>query len=151
MNSDDYCIERGKTVEEAISKGIERLDCSKEDVDIEVLEEGGKRKFLGLVTTPATIKVTLKKELTKAKKIVENILNLMDIDGKVFEKKKGSSNILHIYTAGYDGLLIGRGGKTLSALQYIVSKIAKRSGIKLSFSITVGDYNQNAKKKHGSR
>ncbi|MCK4233610.1 Jag N-terminal domain-containing protein [candidate division WOR-3 bacterium] len=140
MTTNGYCIETGKTVEEAVAKAIKNLECSKDEIKVEILDKGGKKKFLGLVKTPVTVKVSLKDDLSKVKTIIEDILSLMEIEGEIFETKVGSDNIIKIFTAGYDGLLIGKGGRTLNALQYLVSKMAKKSGINLSFYITVGNY-----------
>ncbi len=143
MTPEKYFIETGKTIEEAISKIIKKLKCSRNEIEIEILDNGGGKKLLGLVRTPVTVKVALKDELAKIRSIIEDLLSLMKIEGEVFETKEGLTNILRIYTAGYDGLLIGKGGKTLNALQYIVSKMAKKSGINLPFYITVGDYKRS--------
>jgi predicted RNA-binding protein Jag len=74
---------------------------------------------------------------------MEKLLSLMGIEGQVFEVKEGSRNLIKVYTAGYDGLLIGRGGRTLNALQYIVSRMARKAGIKLPFQIQIGDHKRS--------
>ncbi len=140
MNPEEYRIETGRTVDEAVSKAVRALGCCRDEVKIEVLEKGGKRRFLGFVKSPASVKVTRSAGLTRVKTIVENLLSLMGIEGQVFEAKEGSRNLVKIYTAGYDGLLIGRGGKTLNALQHIVSRMARKAGIKLPFQIQIGDH-----------
>lgn len=140
MNPEEHCIETGKTVDEAVSKAIRTLGCRRNEVEVRVLDDGKKRKFLGLVKTPVTVRVMRTAELTKVKGMVETLLSLMKIEGQVFEVKEGSRNIIKIYTAGYDGLLIGKGGRTLNAFQYIVSRMAKKSGIKLPFQIQIGDH-----------
>jgi spoIIIJ-associated protein len=139
MNLQDHRVETGRTVDEAVSKAIQALGCCRDDVRVEILDKGGKRKFLGFVKTPATVRVTRTAELTKIKVIVEKLLSLMGIEGQVFEVKEGSRNLVKVYTAGYDGLLIVRGGRTLNALQYIVSRMARKAGIKLPFQIQIGD------------
>lgn len=140
MNLEEHRIETGRTVDEAVSKAIRVLGCCRDDVKVEILDKGGKAKFLGLVKTPATVKVTRMPDLAKIKAMVEELLLLMDIEGQVFEVREGTRNIVKIYTAGYDGLLIGRGGRTLNALQYVVSRMARKAGIKLPFKIQIGDH-----------
>ncbi len=140
MNREEHRIETGKTVDEAVSKAIRLLGCCRDDVRVEVLDQGGKPRFLGMAKTPATVKVTRMPELTKIKVMVKELLSLMDIEGQVFEVKEGTRNVVKIYTAGYDGLLIGRGGRTLNALQYVVSRMAKKAGIRLPFKIQIGDH-----------
>ncbi|TET19781.1 MAG: KH domain-containing protein [Candidatus Cloacimonadota bacterium] len=147
MSSKEYCIETGKTVDEAVDKAIKNLACSRADVEVEIIDKG-KKGFLGIFSSPVTVRVSLQGGLSKVKTIIQDILVLMDIDGQVFEAKEGKINILRIYTAGYDGLLIGRGGKTLNALQHVVSRMARKSGIRLPFYIRVGDYKQQQGKSH---
>jgi predicted RNA-binding protein Jag len=140
MNPEDQRIETGKTVDEAVSRAVRALGCCRDDVRVEVLDKGGKPRFLGLARTPVTVRVSRTSELTKIKAMVEKLISLMGIEGQVFEVKEGSRNLVKIYTAGYDGLLIGRGGRTLNALQYIVFRMARKAGIKLSFQIQIGDH-----------
>lgn len=140
MIQEEHRIETGRTVDEAVSKAIQAMGCCRDDVRIEVLDKGGKRGFLGFVKTPATVRVTRTGELAKIRAMVEELLSLMGIEGQVFEVKEGSRNLVKIYTAGYDGLLIGRGGRTLNALQYIISRMARKSGIRLPFKIQIGDH-----------
>ena len=47
----------GKTVDEAIFKGLDQMGLSIDEVDIEILEEGGKR-FLGMGTKQCVIRLT---------------------------------------------------------------------------------------------
>ena len=49
----------GKTIEEAVELALKELDASKENVEIEVLEEPAKG-LLGIGAKPALVKVTLK-------------------------------------------------------------------------------------------
>ena len=48
---------RGKTIQEAIELALEQLRASKDQVEIEIIEEGGKRMF-GLSHRPALVRVT---------------------------------------------------------------------------------------------
>lgn len=53
-----YSIQSAKTIEEAIDKGLEELDLTREEVDIEVIEEPSKG-FLGFIgSKDAIVKVT---------------------------------------------------------------------------------------------
>lgn len=49
----------GATVEEAISLALQKLDSTREQVDVEVLHEG-KKGFLGFGARPAEVRVTVK-------------------------------------------------------------------------------------------
>ena len=51
----------GSSVEEAISLALQQLGTSRDQVDVEVLQEG-KRGFLGIGTRPAEVRVTVKQQ-----------------------------------------------------------------------------------------
>ena len=67
-------ISEGKTTNEAIEKGLQQLNVSKNMVDIKVLENEEKRSFFSILA-PRIVKVelTLKEEIKKTenKKIIE--------------------------------------------------------------------------------
>ncbi|MDR1522884.1 MAG: Jag N-terminal domain-containing protein [Endomicrobium sp.] len=46
---------KGKTVEEAISKGLKQLGCKKEDVTVKVVTEGSSGLFGQVGTKPAVV------------------------------------------------------------------------------------------------
>ena len=65
----------------------------------------------------------------KAKEVLAEILNLMGVEAAVELKvgEKADETVLEI-RAENSGLLIGRKGQTLEALQYLVSRIAGERG-----------------------
>ncbi len=134
----------GKTIEEAIHKACEELKASREDLDIEVLENGSTG-FLGLVGgKKAQIRATLKgtpssKEkgtppspfLLKnqaaevAKKTLTDLLDLLGMEARVEFTEDPECILLNIQGDG-SGLLIGRKGQTLDALEYLINKIVHK-------------------------
>lgn len=63
----------GATVEEAVSLALQKLDIPREQVDVEVLQEG-KKGFLGFGSRPAEVRVTVKKvEVEHPQSIVEEV------------------------------------------------------------------------------
>lgn len=62
----------------------------------------------------------------RAKELLEGILQRMDIPGSVSFEEKDESITLNIEGDG-DGLLIGKRGQNLDAIQYIVNKATNRS------------------------
>jgi spoIIIJ-associated protein len=134
----------GKTVEEAISKACEELKVSREDLEIEVLENGSSG-FLGLVGAKnAQIRATVKEAAPAAgegaglpadassqaagetaKKTLQDILRLLGIEAGVQLKEEPERIVLNIEGDG-SGLLIGRKGQTLDALEYLINKIVHR-------------------------
>lgn len=118
-------IKTGKTVDEAIKIALNELDIERSMVDIEVLDEGSKG-FLGLLGKQAIVKVVVKDiEIETAKRFLDNLIKLMNIDIK-YEIQEKENNI-YINLSGHNiGLLIGYRGETLDSLQYIVSVVVNR-------------------------
>ncbi|MGI6575124.1 MAG: RNA-binding cell elongation regulator Jag/EloR [bacterium] len=112
----------GRTIEEALQAAQAELGLEeKEDIDFEVLEEPNKG-FLGLLGgRPARIKAWVKETpVVKACAFVETILQKMGIAGKIETAEE--DGYLQINIIGDDlGILIGRRGKTLDALQYLTN------------------------------
>ena len=140
-------ISEGRTTNEAIENGLKQLRVSKDKVEIKVLENEEKRRFISILA-PRVVKVemTLKEEKkekkeVKTKKIIElseeeqekaeeNVKTFMEEMIKelpenttyVIHKDKTSLNI-EISNENL-GFLIGYRGETLYAFQSILSAIA---------------------------
>lgn len=129
----------GKTTEEAIQVASRELAIPEEDLSIDVIEPGSGGIF-GLVGgKKAKIKVVIEAdeqdEYTEdetddgtqlAKDALENILARIPIEASVQAEPNDGKIILDI-DGDKSGLLIGRKGKTLDALQFIVNKIVNKA------------------------
>jgi spoIIIJ-associated protein len=140
----------GKTTEEAIENASRELDLPVEELQIDIIEPGSAGIF-GLVgSKKAKIKVTVKKEgsaegsteasteaspdvgsddeigLALAKETLENILALIPVETSV-NADQVDGNIALTIEGDKSGLLIGRKGKTLDALQFIVNRIVNKT------------------------
>lgn len=117
----------GKTVDEAIGLALRDLNASREEVEVDILEEASKGIFGLIGVKPARVKVTLKEGPSqKAGIILKNIFRTMQlqVDMKVIEKEQG----LFIDLEGPElGILIGRRGETLDALQYLINLSVNKS------------------------
>lgn len=123
----------GKNVEEAIQLALEQLGVSREEVEVTVVREG-KSGLLGLGAEEALVRVTPLVSAAEEEKVVaeiakgllEKLLTLLGVDGSVELENQPVvgqdmpvSVVLNI--KGDDlGILIGRRGQTLAALQYMV-------------------------------
>lgn len=176
---------KAKTVEEAISLGLEKLGVSFEDVTIDIVSEGGKG-FLGFLgAKPAVVNLTLKdeevessvvkqildpvnesaktvkeqaekvkqavkdkivetkqepaaavtenavsKEMTaqqsKAVDFLSNLTKLMGVDVTIQSHVDEEGNVRVNMHGDTLGILIGRRGETLDAIQYLTSLYVNR-------------------------
>jgi spoIIIJ-associated protein len=124
----------GKSTEEAIENAARNLNVPVEELNVDIIEPGSAGIF-GLVGgRKARIKVTLKStpapqepdELLVAQQALERILSLLPVEATIrSDRIDGKVNLTII--GDRSGLLIGRKGKTLDALQYIVTKIVNKA------------------------
>ncbi|KUG02574.1 rna-binding protein jag [hydrocarbon metagenome] len=139
---------RGKSVDEAIKAALDELGCEIDDVIIEVVEEANKG-ILGIVgKKPAIIKVTVREKPEEdVKKVLVDLLDKMKIDYKI-ERVELDQEKVRINIVGKDmGLVIGRKGETLNALQYMTSLIVNKSREeKLRIVLDVEDYRRKKEK-----
>lgn len=133
----------GKTIEEAIHNACEELAASREDLEVEVLSNGSGG-FLGLGARNARIRATVKEGAPPrtsgarpsavlsdnqvaetAKKTLQDILRLLEVEATV-DLKEDSERILLDIRGDGSGLLIGRKGQTLDAMEYLINKIVHK-------------------------
>lgn len=135
-------IERtGKTVDDAVGLALQDLGASRDEVDIEVLEEPSKGIFGLIGVKPARIKVSLKDGPSqKAGSLLKSIFKTMQLNVSmdVREKEQG----LFINLEGPElGILIGRRGETLDALQYLVNlSVNKNQEVRKKIIIDIEGY-----------
>jgi len=132
---------RGRSVDEAIKAALEELGCDIEDAIIEVIEEPSKG-LLGLVKKPAVVRVTRReKPEEEVRRVLENLLQKMKIEYQIGEAVWEDGRV-RINIVGKDvGLLIGRKGETLNALQFMVGLIVNRKRQeKIRVVLDVEDY-----------
>jgi len=146
----------GKTTEEAIQNAARELNLPVEELSVDVIEPGSAGIF-GLVGgRKAKIKVTLKTpaeleeeegeeeeeeeeqdrgerkeepqedDVKFAKRTLEEILALIPVEATI-AASRGERRINLRIQGDRSGLLIGRKGKTLDALQFLVNKIVSKA------------------------
>lgn len=114
---------KGKTVDEAISNGLKELGLSIDEVTIEILQDGGKG-FLGFGKS-ALVKLTEKETGSSAEKFLKQLFEHMNIGADVtINEDAGVMNIE--ITGDSTGVLIGRRGETLDAIQYLTSLVINK-------------------------
>lgn len=145
----DFVETEGDTIDAAIENALRLLGVEREKITVEVVSEG-RKGILGFGAQKAKIRAELRKpalqleteeirsapeataitkEATevaeKARKALEDILALMGVKATVEQKisPQGDETVLEV-RADNSGILIGRKGQTLEALQYLVTRIA---------------------------
>ena len=115
----------GKTVEEAVQDALKDLGLSQDEVDIEILEEPS-RGILGLVGQRlARVKVTEKMSLKdEVYKFFERLIDYMDLGDITIESSFDDGTLEFKVFGDEVGVLIGRRGATLDAVQYLVNLVA---------------------------
>lgn len=110
----------GKNIDEALKNALEVLNASKDDVDVEVIDEGSKG-FLGIGNKEAKIIVTVKNNPEKkAKNFLDGLFKIWGEEVEVITNI--SDDILKIELKGDNmGSVIGKRGETLDALQHLTS------------------------------
>jgi len=147
-------ITSGKTIEDAVNQGLAELGVSRDKVEIQVLEQPSKG-FLGLIgVKPAKVEVrllpvpeappqpsepvvnasqadvtpeeiTAKNPYEEAAAFLKEVAAGMGLSVEVSIKKQRDGHLFNI--AGEDlGMIIGRRGQTLDALQYLTNIVANR-------------------------
>jgi spoIIIJ-associated protein len=123
---DNFVEKTGKTVQEAVESALEELNADEDEVEIEVLDEGSKG-LLGLLgSKQAKVRVTLREnrgELAYA--FLKDVFEKMNINADVTIRE--DSDAVQINITGEDsGIIIGRRGETLDALQYLTSLVVNK-------------------------
>ena len=134
----------GKNEEEAIERAIQELGLNREDIDVEIVESV-KPKFL-FGSGKVKIRVHMGEEYKEneqeieqthndqddfADKIIQFLAGLfkkMNISADIQVSQKESNKIWLNIISNDSGILIGKQGKTLEAIQLIINIVAGRLG-----------------------
>lgn len=136
-------VAQGKTLDEAVQKGIEELGISKEEAEVEVLEVGESGLMGRIRGKNAKVRVKMKDaRASRLQEVTGEILRLMQIDADVLLDGQEGNFRIEIASEGADGLLIGRRGETLEALQHIVHRIVAGGNGPLFISVDVSGYRE---------
>ena len=164
-------VKTGATVDEAIEAALSELGCTKEQVTIEVVEEGTEGGFLGLGRKDAEVKVTVISDEAAAPaeaaddtyygndesfegdavseaedaaaNFVTEVLSGIGIHGNMDSYREDDT--IYISVTGSDcGAAIGRHGETLEAISYMTNLIAnKHSEQRVHVYLDVGGYRKH--------
>ena len=118
----EYIEISAKTVDEAITEAIIKLGTTHDKIEYEVIEKGSAG-FLGIARKDAVIRARKKNDVVdNIREFLEKVFNAMDIDAEILIEKEEDSNVINVELKGSDmGILIGKRGQTLVALQYLAN------------------------------
>ncbi len=141
----------GDSVDAAVEIALRELGATRDDVEIEILE-GGARGLLGFGSRKARIRATLRAgdrpvpapaetpipaqpapatdvagrepdaTATRAREVLEQIVRLVGVEADVEMRHEDDQIVLDL-TGDDSGILIGRRGQMLDALEYVLNRI----------------------------
>lgn len=122
----------GRTVEEAVASALADLGISRESAVIEVLEEPSRGLFGILGSRPARVRVSVRETPSyRARQLLEKIFEAMNLAVNLEFKEKDNDLLINLSGNGL-GILIGRRGETLNALQYLVNLCVNKNQLQKS-------------------
>jgi len=132
----------GKTVEEAIAAGVLELGVDRNRVKIEVLDEPTKKGLFGLFGTRlARVQISYEDDPgILATDFIHRICQAMGVNANTQATKDGEH--WHVDITGPElGILIGRRGDTLDALQYLTNlAVARKLSERVRLIVDVEGY-----------
>ncbi len=162
VSTDTVSVEAtGETVGEAKWKALRDLErtapgLDKASVRFQVVSEG-ERGLLGVGYTPARVVATVtvadiveppstarddESELeTRMRELVETVIGAMGVTARV-DAHEAADGVLVTCTGGDLGLLIGKHGQTIDALQYVANAASFRSGAGKPITIDAAGYRE---------
>ena len=120
---------KGRTVDEAVAAALTELGAVQEEVVIEVLEEPNKG-FFGLIGGKgALVRVTRRERKEDlVRRVLGEIAEALGLQVQIEGRADEESVVLNL--RGPDlGVLIGRRGQTLDALQYLVNLAGSKNSV----------------------
>ena len=147
----------GKTIEEAIRKGLEELKVSRDDVKIEVLEEPSNGGVLGILSAKlAKVRLTVDKKISdeqadrtkeKLEEILKNIFSITEEEVSYTIEKK--DNQINLIIKGEEmAHLIGYKGKTIEAFQSLLNSMLQREDEEFAkVFVEINDYKKKKEEK----
>jgi len=138
-----------KTVEEAVDSAKREHDLREGEYNYQV-EDPGSRGFLKIGSRNASILVTVQTEhyVRKVKEFIENVLSFSKyVPQSLAVKAEHRDAKIFIHLDGaHLGRMIGKHGKTISALQHLATIFVNRiTDTKMTVLIDVGDYKDRRK------
>ncbi len=144
----DYIEITGKTVEDAITNALIKLETTSDRIEYEVIEKGSTG-FLGFIgKQDAVIKVRKKNSLLDdTYEFLNSLFAAMNLEVTSKIDYDEDSRTMNIDFSGEEmGILIGKRGQTLDSLQYLISLVVnKESDSYIKVKVDTEDYRERRK------
>lgn len=137
----------GQTVEEAKENALRQLGLTEEQVNLEIIDEG-KKGLLGIFGSKrAYVKVQEKIDLAKiGQQYLQNVSLEMGVEVEVKVHEKGDELVYELI-GDKIGLLIGKRGQTLNALQYLTHLAVNKADSSQYVTVVVDAENYRERRK----
>lgn len=118
----------GQTVDEAINSALEQLQATRDQVDVNVIDEG-KRGILGLFGSKlAVVNVSVQKDpVEETEQFIKEVTEGMNVSVTI-KTTLDENHVTYELSGDKIALLIGKRGQTLNALQYLVQLVINKGG-----------------------
>jgi len=117
----------GKTIDDAVKNGLTQLQVTEDRVKVVIVEQPVKG-FLGLIgSKEAKVELELIPDSKEEAEIfIRDVAKAMGLDVQLTWQESKDGKQLSIACDGDIGMIIGKRGQTLDALQYLVTIVANR-------------------------
>jgi len=141
-------IASGKTVEDAVRNGLTQLQVTEDRVKQVVLEQPTKGFFGLFGAKEAKVELELIPDpMLEAENFLREVAGTMGLQVNIDRKQTRDGIHIAVTGSGDLGMLIGRRGQTLDALQYLVNIVANRySDSHLRIVLDAEDFRERRRK-----
>jgi spoIIIJ-associated protein len=116
----------GKSIEEAVKNGLHQWNTTEDRVKIHVLEQPSRGLFGLIGVKDAKVELELIPDaVEEAIYFLQDVFRTMKLEVRIERKLEKDNLELHLFGSEL-GMLIGRRGQTLDALQYLMNIVANR-------------------------
>ena len=144
----EYIEVSGKTVDEALTNALLKLETTSDKVEYEVIDKGSNG-LLGIFNSkPVRIKARKKNTVEDIiREFLDNMFGAMNMVVKIDVSVDEVESSVDVELSGEDmGLLIGKRGQTLDSIQYLVSLVANKEKEKyVRVKVDTENYRQRRK------
>ena len=141
----EYIEISAKTVEDALTEALVKLETTSDNVEYEVIEKGSTG-FLGIGSKPAVIKIRKKCTIEdNIREFLGKVFSAMNLEVEIVITNEDSNYAVDL--KGDDmGVLIGKRGQTLDSLQYLTNlAVNKNTEEHVKVKIDTEDYRNRRK------